>query len=57
MAVPPLRRRVGKIEIDNKERKIKEELNKRLKNEKKENITPEEHEARIKKLREIGLLK
>ena len=55
MAVPPSRRRAGKIEIDNKARQIRDELKKR--EVEKREITIEEHEERLKKLREIGLIK
>ncbi|MBS3089375.1 hypothetical protein J4461_00665 [Candidatus Pacearchaeota archaeon] len=48
MAIPPRRRRAGKIEIDNKNRLVRKE-------EKKE-ITPEEEAERIRILKEAGLL-
>ena len=57
MAVAPLRRRAGLIEIKNKEIKVREELKKRGENMKKQEITPEEHEKRLKLLKEIGVLK
>ncbi|MDO8460045.1 MAG: hypothetical protein Q7S74_02980 [Nanoarchaeota archaeon] len=56
MAVPSSRRRAGKLEIDNKARQIKEEVKKReASNEEK--ITQEEHEARMKILKDLGLVK
>ena len=57
MAVPPLRRRAGMIEIKDKERKSREEAKKKRDSMKKEEITPEEHEERVKKLKELGLIK
>lgn len=53
MAVPSRRLRAGKREIDNKA------IENRLKNDKgeKKEITPEEHEARLKKLKDMGLIK
>ena len=57
MAVAPLRRRAGRIEIENKERKIKEEIKSSKENTKEEKISEEEHQSRLDKLKEIGLLK
>jgi hypothetical protein len=57
MATPPLRRRAGKIDIENRARQIKEELKKREESMAKEKVTPEEHEERIKMLKSIGLVK
>jgi len=57
MAVAPLRRRAGLVEIENRQRQIAEELRKREENAKKEEITPEEHEKRINMLKQIGVLK
>ncbi len=57
MAVAPLRRRAGKTDIDNRQRKTREELKKRQEKEKKAEITPEDHEERMEKLRELGLIK
>ena len=56
MAIPPLRRRAGMIEIKEKERKAREEAKKSKEVLKKE-VSPEEHETRLKILREMGLLK
>ena len=57
MAVAPLRRRAGRIEIDNRQSKIEAELRTREANKPEESITPEEHEKRINLLRQIGVLK
>lgn len=57
MAVPSLRHRAGKLEIQEKERKAREEARQKAGNVKKEEITPEEHEARLKLLKELGLVK
>lgn len=57
MAVPPLRRRVGMNEIKEKERKAREELRKRQKEGKVEDVSKEEHEQRLNLLKEIGVLK
>lgn len=56
MAVAPLRRRAGKIEIQEKERKAREEAKKSGEKMKKE-ITPQEEAERIRILKEAGLLK
>lgn len=52
MAVPPRRRRAGKIDIDNKARGSRKSLP-----EEEQEITPEEHEERLKVLKDAGLLK
>jgi len=57
MAVPTLRRRIGMIEIENRESKAREAMKKRREREVKNEITPKEHEERLKKLKEIGLIK
>lgn len=57
MAVAPLRRRAGMIEIKERERKAREETRKQRESMNKEEVTKEEHEERIKKLKEIGLIK
>ena len=59
MAVPPLRRRAGKVEIDNKERRAREELEARKEAEggKDESISEEEHNRRLEMLRGIGVLR
>jgi len=57
MAVVPLKRRVGLIEIKNKERKIQEELKARKNNEKEEKISEEDHQKRIDLLKKLGLVK
>ncbi len=57
MAVAPLRRRAGRIEIDNRQSKIEAELRERDSNKPKEIITPEEHEKRMNLLKQIGILK
>lgn len=55
MATPSYRQRVGKIEIDNKERELRK---KTQENKLKEQpITEEEHRKRVEKLKELGLLK
>ncbi len=54
MAVPPRNRKAGKIEIDNKERELKE---KAKKNNKKTEVTSEEHEKRLNILKDMGILK
>lgn len=53
MAVPSRRHRSGLVDIKNKEIERKKNA---FKEEKKE-ITPEEHEARLKVLRDLGLVK
>lgn len=45
------------IEIKDKERKAREEVRKRKENEKKEEISTEEHQARINMLKDLGLVK
>lgn len=57
MAVAPLRRRAGMIEIKNKERKIREELEARKQNETEQEVSEDEHQNRLNKLRELGLIK
>ncbi len=57
MAIPSFRQRAGAIEIQNKLIKEKEEKKRREKVGKKEQISEEEHEKRVKKLKELGLLK
>lgn len=60
MAVASFRLRAGRVEIKNKERKIREELKMREEEQRKnkeEKVSEEEHQARLNKLREIGLLK
>jgi len=57
MATPPLRRRAGMIEIKEKERKVREEIRNRRVNEKSEEISKDEHEERLKMLKELGLVK
>ena len=52
MAVPPRRRRAGKIEIDNKARKPKKKGG-----EEEPVVTPQEHEERLNVLRKAGLIK
>jgi len=49
MAIPSRRLRAGKIDIDNKGRFAEKEEEKQ--------ITPEEHEERLKILRDMGILK
>jgi len=59
MARPSYRHRVGLIEIENQKKKIREEqkkLDEKLK-QKQKPISKEEHEERLKKLKEFGLLK
>jgi len=57
MAVAPLRRRAGRIEIDNRQSKIEAELREREANKPKEVVTQEEHEKRIALLKQIGVIK
>ena len=58
MAVAPLRRRAGMLEIKNKERKLKEELKARGEVAKEEPaVSPEEEKERIEMLKRIGVLK
>jgi len=55
MAVAPLRRRAGKIEIDLKEKRLNEQL--KLREEKPvEPISEEEHNRRLEMLRSMGLI-
>jgi len=59
MVVPSYRHRAGKVAIENRQRQIKEEQ-KKLEDNFKQNQKPvskEEHEGRLKKLKELGLLK
>ena len=56
MAIAPLRRRAGKIEIQNTERKIREELGAR-KQQREEPPSEEEHNKRVELLKSMGLLK
>jgi hypothetical protein len=51
MGVPPRRRRAGKIDIDNKKRGDKTTV------AEEKPVTPEEHEERMKLLREAGIIK
>ncbi len=53
MAVPSSRHRAGKIEIDNKQREAK----KKLVELEEEKVSAEEHENRLKMLKELGLVK
>ena len=54
MAVPSLRHRAGKIEIDNRERQAKA----RVKEEgEAKPLAKEEHDARLEMLKNLGLLK
>ncbi len=53
MAVPNRRYRAGKVDIVNKEIERKKNA---FKEEKKE-ITPEEHQARLQILKDLGLVK
>ena len=55
MATPSLRHRAVKIDIDNKARLIREQLKNRK--EAKQEISPEEHEKRLKMLKELGIVK
>lgn len=60
MAVAPLRRRAGMIDIKNKERKLKEELRAREeeKGVKEEiSISEDEHKKRLEMLKSLGILK
>ena len=59
MVVPSYRHRAGKMEIENKKRQIKQELEEREKEFKQSQkpISDEEHKLRLEKLKEIGLLK
>ena len=57
MAVASLRRRAGKIAIDNKDRAVREQLKLREENSKKEELSPEEHQRRLDLLKTLGLVK
>jgi signal recognition particle GTPase len=57
MAVAPRTRRAGLVDIQNREIKLKEEAKKRAENMKKEQITSEDHEQRLKMLKDMGLIK
>jgi len=57
MAVAPLRRRAGMIEIKNKERKIREELEARKQNKTEQEVSEEEHKRRMEMLKSMGVLK
>ncbi|MEK6893703.1 MAG: hypothetical protein AABX07_05890 [Nanoarchaeota archaeon] len=57
MAIPSSRRRAGKVDIENRQKELKDELRKRKEREKEKQLTPEEHEARLKALKEAGLIK
>lgn len=60
MAVAPLRRRAGMIEIKNKERKLAAELKAKQEaiGEKPEaQISEEEHKKRLEMLKSLGILK
>lgn len=60
MAVAPLRRRAGRIDILNKERKLKEEIKAReeAQGEKKDvGVSEEEHNQRLAMLKSLGILK
>jgi len=57
MAVAPLRRRAGMIDIKNKERKIREALEARKENEKPAEVSEEEHNKRLEMLKSLGILK
>jgi hypothetical protein len=60
MAVAPLRRRAGMIDIKNKERKIREELEarkeKNKESEAEQKISEEEHNKRLEMLKGLGLV-
>ncbi len=53
MAVPSRRYRAGKVDIDNKAIERREKAKKEVVKE----VTPEEHEARLKVLKEMGIIK
>ena len=55
MATPSFRQRAGRIDIQNKERALKE-LSKK-ENRKEESISEEEHQRRLLILKQIGVLK
>ena len=57
MAVASLRRRAGQIEIENKEKKIREELAARQENSKPAEVSQEEHDKRLEMLKSMGILK
>lgn len=59
MAVAPLRRRAGMIDIKNKERKIREalEARKEKEGENPTQISEEEHNKRLEMLKSMGILK
>jgi hypothetical protein len=60
MAVAPLRRRAGMIEIKNKERKMREELKTRAEEQGEkpaQAVSEEEHKKRLEMLKSLGILK
>jgi len=57
MAVASLRRRIGQTEIQNKERRLREELRERGANEKPVEISEEDHKKRLELLKNLGILK
>lgn len=57
MATAPLRRRAGRIEIANKERKLKEELKAREEGKTELQVSEEEHKKRLEMLKSLGILK
>jgi hypothetical protein len=57
MAVPPSRRNAGKIDIANKERKIREELKAREDKKNEKPISEEEHNKRMELLKNLGFIK
>ena len=58
MAVAPLRRRAGMIEIELKEKKMRDELLARREKEKESvPISEEEHNKRLEMLKSMGVLK